>query len=112
MIGFMFLTYRFLEADRRVHRGARPDQTAVAGLRRVLSVLDIPAGPPPPTESQALPPGRLDIDIRDVTFSYRSRAERDLSDDTVLRHINLHIPAGSRSRWWARRVLARPPSVG
>ena len=59
-------------------------------------MLDIPAGPPPPTESQALPPGRLDIDVRDVTFSYRSRADRDLSDDTVLRHINIHIPAGQQ----------------
>ncbi len=96
MIGFMFLTYRFLEPIAEFTEVLDQTQTAVAGLRRVLSVLDIPAGPPPPTESQALPPGRLDIDVRDVTFSYRSRAERDLSDDTVLRHINLHIPAGQQ----------------
>jgi ATP-binding cassette, subfamily B, bacterial len=96
MIGFMFLTYRFLEPIAEFTEVLDQTQTAVAGLRRVLSVLDIPAGPPPPTESQALPPGRLDIDVRDVTFSYRSRAERDLSDDTVLRHINIHIPAGQQ----------------
>ena len=96
MIGFVFLTYRFLEPIAEFTEVLDQTQTAVAGLRRVLSVLDIPAGPPPPTESQALPPGRLDIDVRDVTFSYRSRAERDLSDDTVLRHINLHIPAGQQ----------------
>ena len=96
MIGFVFLTYRFLEPIAEFTEVLDQTQTAVAGLRRVLSVLDIPAGPPPPTESQALPPGRLDIDVRDVTFSYRSRAERDLSDDTVLRHINVHIPAGQQ----------------
>ena len=96
MIGFIFLTYRFLEPIAEFTEVLDQTQTAVAGLRRVLSVLDIPAGPPPPTESQALPPGRLDIDVRDVTFSYRSRAERDLSDDTVLRHINVHIPAGQQ----------------
>jgi putative ABC transport system ATP-binding protein len=96
MIGFVFLTYRFLEPIAEFTEVLDQTQTAVAGLRRVLSVLDIPAGPPAPTESQALPPGRLDIDVRDVTFSYRSRAERDLSDDTVLRHINLHIPAGQQ----------------
>ena len=96
MIGFVFLTYRFLEPIAEFTEVLDQTQTAVAGLRRVLGVLDIPAGPPPPTDSQALPPGRLDIDVRDVTFSYRSRAERDLSDDTVLRHINIHIPAGQQ----------------
>ena len=72
MIGFVFLTYRFLEPIAEFTEVLDQTQTAVAGLRRVLGVLDIPAGPPPPTESQALPPGRLDIDVRDVTFSYRS----------------------------------------
>jgi ABC-type multidrug transport system fused ATPase/permease subunit len=96
MIGFLFLTYRFLEPIAEFTEVLDQTQTAVAGLRRVLSVLDIPAGPPPPKDSQALPPGRLDIDVRDVTFSYRSRAERDLSDDTVLRHIDIHIPAGQQ----------------
>ena len=96
MIGFIFLTYRFLEPIAEFTEVLDQTQTAVAGLRRVLGVLDIPAGPPPPAESQALPPGRLDIDVRDVTFSYRSRADRDLSDDTVLRHINIHIPAGQQ----------------
>ena len=96
MIGFVFLTYRFLEPIAEFTEVLDQTQTAVAGLRRVLGVLDIPAGPPPPTESQALPPGRLDIDVRDVTFSYRTRADRDLSDDTVLRHLNIHIPAGQQ----------------
>ena len=53
MIGFVFLTYRFLEPIAEFTEVLDQTQTAVAGLRRVLSVLDIPAGPPPPTESQA-----------------------------------------------------------
>ncbi|NNE12276.1 MAG: ABC transporter ATP-binding protein, partial [Ilumatobacter sp.] len=71
-------------------------QNAVAGLRRVLGVLDIPAGPPPPARPVALPPGRLDVDVADVTFSYRSRAGAGPNDDVVLEHVSVHIPAGQQ----------------
>jgi putative ABC transport system ATP-binding protein len=60
----------------------------------VLGVLEIPVGPPPPDDPRPLPPGRFDIDIDDVTFSYRSRADRGLSDDVVLDHITARVPAG------------------
>jgi ABC-type multidrug transport system fused ATPase/permease subunit len=96
MIGFLFLTYRFLEPIAEFTEVLDQTQTAVAGLRRVLGVLDIPAGPPPPKESQPLPSGRLDITVCDVSFSYRSRVDRDMSDDVVLRHIDVHIPAGQQ----------------
>ncbi|MDW3215400.1 MAG: ABC transporter ATP-binding protein [Ilumatobacteraceae bacterium] len=96
LIGFVFLAYRFLEPIWEFTEVLNQMQNAVAGLRRVLTVLDIPAGPPPPTTPRALPPGGLDVDIDDVTFSYRSRADRNLDDDVVLERISVHIPSGQQ----------------
>jgi ATP-binding cassette subfamily B protein len=96
LVGFVFLTYRYLEPIAEFTEVLDQTQTAVAGLRRVLGVLDIPAGPPPPAHPQPLPPGRFSIDISDVTFSYRSRADRDSTDDIVLEHLSAHIPAGQQ----------------
>ena len=96
LVGFIFLAYRFLEPIWEFTEVLDQTQNAVAGLRRVLTVLDIPAGPPPPQQPRPLPVGRLDIDVDDVTFSYRSRADRGLSDEVVLEHISIHIPAGQQ----------------
>ena len=96
MIGFIFLTYRFLEPVAEFTEVLDQTQTAVAGLRRVLGVLDIPVGPPPPVEPRPLPPGSLDIDIRDVTFSYPTRGITAEVDAAVLRHVTAHIPAGQQ----------------
>jgi ABC-type multidrug transport system fused ATPase/permease subunit len=94
MIGFIFLTYRFLEPIAEFTEVLDQTQTAVAGLRRVLSVLDLPIGPPPPADPMPLPPGPLDIDVDDVTFAYPSRGLPTSADDAVLRHITIHVPAG------------------
>ncbi len=96
MIGFVFLTYRFLEPVAEFTEVLDQTQTAVAGMRRVLGVLDLPVGPPPPAAPRPLPPGPLDIDIRDVTFAYPSRGMTTEVDAAVLRHISAHIPAGQQ----------------
>jgi ATP-binding cassette, subfamily B, bacterial len=96
LIGFVFLTYRFLEPIAEFTEVLDQTQTAVAGLRRVLTVLDIPVGPPPPEHPRPLPPGRLDIDIDDVTFAYQTRGIRSTVDDVVLDRITAHIPAGQQ----------------
>jgi putative ABC transport system ATP-binding protein len=96
LIGFVFLTYRFLEPIAEFTEVLDQTQTAVAGLRRVLAVLDIPVGPPPAQHPRPLPPGRLDIDIDDVTFAYRTRGIRSATDDVVLEHITAHVPAGQQ----------------
>jgi ATP-binding cassette, subfamily B, bacterial len=94
MVGFVFLTYRFLEPIAEFTEVLDQTQTAVAGLRRVLGVLDIPAGPPESDRPVSLPDGPLDIEVNRVTFSYRSRADRALADDAVLNQIDIRIPAG------------------
>ncbi len=96
MIGFIFLTYRFLEPIAEFTEVLDQTQTAVAGLRRVLGVLDLPIGPPPPEHPRPLPVGSLDIDICDVTFSYPTRGLASSADDAVLRHVNVYIPAGQQ----------------
>jgi putative ABC transport system ATP-binding protein len=94
LIGFVFLTYRFLEPIAEFTEVLDQTQTAVAGLRRVLGVLEIPAGPPEPKHPSALPAGRLGIDIENVTFAYSSRAEDDLPP--VLIDVSARIPAGQQ----------------
>jgi len=96
MIAFIFLTYRFLEPIAEFTEVIDETQTAVAGLRRVLGVLDLPVGPPPPADPRPLPRGRLDIQIDDVTFAYPSRGVASTADDAVLRHVTIHIPAGQQ----------------
>ncbi len=96
LVGFIFLTYRYLEPVAEFTELLDQTQTAVAGLRRVLGVLDMPVGPPPPESPEPLPVGRLDIDIDDVTFSYRSRDDRALPDEVVLDNFSAFIPAGQQ----------------
>jgi ATP-binding cassette subfamily B protein len=97
MIGFIFLTYRFLEPIAEFTEVLDQTQTAVAGLRRVLGVLDLPIGPPPPADPMPLPAGPLDIDVDDVTFAYPSRGLPTSADDAVLRHVTIHVPAGQHA---------------
>jgi putative ABC transport system ATP-binding protein len=93
LVGFVFLTYRFLEPIAEFTEVIDQTQSAVASLRRVLGVLDTPIGPPQPSMPIALPKGDLSIDFVDVSFAYGSRLDED--DDTpVLNSINLHIPGG------------------
>ena len=90
LVGFVFLTYRFLEPIAEFTEIIDQTQTAVAGLRRVLTVLDMPTGPPEPLEPVPLPPGPLDIAVHAVTFRYPN-AEVD-----VLTDIDVVIPAGQQ----------------
>jgi ATP-binding cassette subfamily B protein len=65
-------------------------------MRRVLGVLDLPVGPPPAPDPRPLPAGPLDVDVRDVTFSYPTRGLVDVVDAAVLRNVTVHIPAGQQ----------------
>lgn len=94
LIGFIFLTYRFLEPVAEFTEVIDQTQTAVAGLRRVLGILEIPIGPPEPAHPVALPPGRLAVDIEHVTFAYRSRNDED--EPPVLVDVTARIPAGQQ----------------
>lgn len=93
MVGFVFLTYRFLEPIAEFTEVVDQTQTAVAGLRRVLGVLDTPIGPPAATNPINLPEIPLSIELHDVSFSYGSRLDTQNDDLPILRNISLVIPA-------------------
>jgi ABC-type multidrug transport system fused ATPase/permease subunit len=94
MVGFVFLTYRFLEPIAEFTEVLDQTQTAVAGMRRVLGVLEIPIGPPEPVIPMSLPSGGLAVTIDRVDFSYRTRGDAD--EPPVLFDVNAHIPAGQQ----------------
>jgi putative ABC transport system ATP-binding protein len=93
LVGFIFLTYRFLEPVAEFTEVFDQTQSAVASLRRVIGVLDTPVGPPQHPEPTPLPQGPLGIDIEHVSFAYRSRST-DTPEDLVLHDVSLRIPAG------------------
>lgn len=94
LVGFVFLTYRFLEPIAEFTEIIDQVQSAVAGLRRVLGVLDTPIGPPQSDHPRPLPRGKLSVDIQDVSFAYGARLGEDDDDTPVLHDISLHIAAG------------------
>ncbi len=94
MVGFLFLTYRFLEPIAEFTEVLDQTQTAVAGMRRVLGVLEIPIGPPEPAVPMTLPSGALAVTVDRVDFSYRSRGDAD--EPPVLVDLTAHIPAGQQ----------------
>jgi len=123
MVGFLFLTYRFLEPIAEFTEVLDQTQSAVAGLRRVLGVLDLPIGPTPAEAPQPLPAGPLDVALRGVTFAYPTRGTAVTVDEAVLRDVDLHIPAGQQvalvgatgsGKTTLGRLIARfaDPSVG
>jgi len=63
-------------------------QTAVAGWRKVLGVLDIPAEVTEPDPGVTLPSGPLSVAVEHVAFSYRT-------GPPVLRDVSIAIPAGA-----------------
>ncbi len=94
MVGFVFLTYRFLEPIAEFTEVIDQTQTAVAGMRRVLGVLETPIGPPQSPHPQLLPAGPLDVYLSHVDFAYPSRGED--AEDPALLGVNAHIPAGQQ----------------
>ena len=94
MVGFLFLTYRFLEPIAEFTEVLDQTQTAVAGMRRVLGVLEIPIGPPEPDQPLKLPAGPLTVTLDRVDFSYRTRGDED--EPPVLVGVSAHIPAGQQ----------------
>lgn len=94
LVGFVFLTYRFLEPVAEFTEVFDQTQSAVASLRRVVGVLDTPVGPPPSDDPIALPSGRLALEVIGVDFAYRSRVAGEESP-FVLHQVDLEIPAGT-----------------
>ena len=104
VVAFVFLVSLFSQPVRMGIEMLMQAQNAVAGWRRVLGVLDTPADVADPAGAmdphtgrrdapvpgaEALPEGLLDIEIRDLRYSYPTGPE-------VLHGLSVDLPARSR----------------
>ena len=86
---FLFLGDVFLSVFEDLPEIYAETQTAIAGWRKILAVLDLPVEIEEPADGARLPThGALDVRVGDMTFGYRG-------GPAVLRDVDVAIPAGS-----------------
>ncbi len=93
-VAFLFLVQVLLNPIAELSEILDLTQTAVAGWRKVLAVLEIPVDVADPVVSEGatrnpLPDGSLSVQVRGVDFAYRQ-------GDLVLLDVSVEIPAGAR----------------
>ncbi|MBW3618866.1 MAG: ABC transporter ATP-binding protein/permease [Actinobacteria bacterium] len=89
LVAFLFLVAVFIDPVQTVVEVLNEAQSAAAGVRRILEVLDTPREIADPVDGRTLPPGRLDVRFEAVRFAYGDGPE-------VLSDVTVHIAAGSR----------------
>ena len=86
---FLFLGDVFLGVFEDLPEIYAETQTAIAGWRKILAVLDLPVEIEEPTDGVRLPThGALDVAVHDMTYAYRT-------GKPVLHDIDVTVPAGS-----------------
>jgi putative ABC transport system ATP-binding protein len=88
VIAFLFLTNLILSPIAELSEILDQTQTAIAGWRKVIAVLDVPVDVVEPTTTTPLPPGPLAVRAARVEFAYREGAR-------VLHGIDVELPAGA-----------------
>ncbi len=99
VLAFLFLITLFVDPVLIAAEVINEGQTAVAGWRRVLDVLDIePDVADPGPDGRELPPGPVAIRFAHVSFRYPRPGERgrDASGPTVLDDVDVEIAPGTR----------------
>ena len=90
LIAFLFLVTLFIEPVQVLVEVLNQAQTAAAGVRRVLEVVDAPLElKDPGPEGRPLPPGPLSVDVEGLRFRYPTGAD-------VLVDVDVHLGAGTR----------------
>lgn len=102
VVAFLFLVQLFVQPVQFLGEAVNEAQTAVAGWRRVLDILDIPPDVADPgDDGRDLPPGELSIEFDDVDFNYPARGEavtdgsRDSATTLALSDVALTIRANA-----------------
>jgi ATP-binding cassette, subfamily B, bacterial len=85
---FLFLAQLFLDPFSDLPEIYSETQTAIAGWRKILSVLDLPVEITEPSPGVPLPHGALEVVAEDVHYAYPGA-------DPVLHGINLRVAAGA-----------------
>ena len=99
VVAFLFLVQLFVQPVQVMGEAVNEAQTAVAGWRRVLDVLDIPPDVADPgADGVPLPHGPLRVKFEDVTFRYPRPGETaEMASATpALRDIDVEIPPRQR----------------
>jgi len=97
LIALLFLVTLFIEPIQLLVEVLNEAQTAAAGIRRVLGVLDAPVEVVDPVPGRTLPPGPVAVSVHDVWFAYpRGDRAGDARGDPVLREVELEIAPGTR----------------
>ena len=89
LLAFLFLVTLLVEPVQTLVETLDQAQSAAAGVRRILGVLDEPVDVPDPVDGVVLPDERLDLLFEGVRFRYPT-------GDDVLHDVNVAIRAGSR----------------
>lgn len=92
LVAFVFLVNLFLQPVAEFTDIVDQTQTAVAGWRRVLDLLDTPIDLPDPDPGVDLPVGPPAVDVEHVSFSYAGTR----ADVVVLDDITVRIDAGTK----------------
>ena len=90
LVAFLFLVSLFIAPVELLVEVLDMAQTAAAGVRRVLGVLDTPIDLPDPEDAEVLPPGPLSLTVRGVRLRYPGASV------DALRELDLHLDAGAR----------------
>ena len=93
LVAFMFLVTLVLNPIAELSEIVDQTQTAIAGWRKVLAVLEVPIDviEPDPEHTVDLPAGALSVATHHIDFAYRGGGR-------VLRDVSVTIPAGARGR--------------
>ncbi len=83
LLAFLFLLNLLVEPVQILVETLDQAQTAGAGLRRILGVLDTPVDVADPTGGVDLPEGGLDVEMEAVNYRYPDGADDVLSDVSV-----------------------------
>jgi ATP-binding cassette, subfamily B, bacterial len=88
LVAFLFLVQLFLGPLAELSELFDHTQTAVAGWRKILSVLDLPVEVEEPAPGSQLPSGALEVSVEKVEYVYRDGT-------AALRGVDLRIPRGT-----------------
>ncbi len=94
VVAFLFLVQLFIFPIQLLGEAVNEAQTAVAGWRRVLDILDIPPDVADPGEEGVdLPDGSIGISFEDVSFHYPMPGERagDATGTKALDRVSLYL---------------------